>query len=157
MITYAGCLLIWASRLQTEIALSTTEAEYIALSTALREVIALMELCKELHQKVSSEIIPTPTVYCKAFEDNSGAYELATAPKMRPRTKHINAKYHHFRSHVDRKIIQIAQVPTTEQLADFFTKQCALDLFKSFRQSIMGWDVSIDSKPIGRGSVRKRG
>jgi hypothetical protein len=156
LITYAGCLILWASRLQTEIALSTTEAEYIALSTALREVIALMNLMDELHRKVSSKIQPTPKVYCKAFEDNSGAYELATAPKMRPRTKHINAKYHHFRSHVDRKLIQIAQVSTTEQLADFFTKQVSLPLFKSFRDQIMGWNkVPIDSRAIGRGSVRK--
>jgi hypothetical protein len=147
LITYASCLLLWAARLQTEIALSTTEAEYISLSNALREVIPLMELIKELHDKVSSSIQTTPTVYCKAFEDNSGAYELATAPKMRPRTKHINAKYHHFRSHVDRKLIQIAKVPTENQLADIFTKQCSLELFKSFRETIMGWNsaTSTDS------------
>jgi hypothetical protein len=52
MITYAGCLIIWASRLQTETALSVTEAEYIALPTALREVIALLELCKESHRRL---------------------------------------------------------------------------------------------------------
>ena len=143
MITYAACLLIWASKLQTEIALSTTEAEYISLSTALREVISLMELCKELHNKLSNNIKKTPTVHCTAFEDNSGAYELATAPKMRPRTKHINAKYHHFRSHVDRKLIQIQQVKTEDQLADFFTKQCSEELFRKFRKTIMGWDVNI--------------
>jgi len=92
-----------------------------------------------------------PTVYCKAFEDNSGAYKLATAPKMRPRTKHINAKYHHFRSHVDRKLIQIEQVTSANQLADFFTKQCALELYQSFRLKIMGWTTSTDSKPLDEG------
>ena len=156
LITYAGCLILWASRLQTEIALSTTEAEYIALSTALREVIFLMSLVEELHRKISSKIQPKPTIYCTAFEDNSGAYELATAPKMRPRTKHINAKYHHFRSHVDRKLIAIRQVKTEEQLADFFTKQVSLPLFQSFREGIMGWSkISPDSQPVGRGSVKK--
>jgi hypothetical protein len=64
---------------------------------------------------------------------------------MRPRTKHINNKYHHFRSHVDRKIIQIQQVKTEEQLADFFTKQCSLDLFRKFRKEIMGWDTDLPS------------
>jgi hypothetical protein len=152
MVTYAACLLIWASRLQTEIALSTTEAEYISLSMALREVISLMDLCRELHAKVSNHIQPTPTVHCTAFEDNSGAFELATAPKMRPRTKHINSKYHHFRSHVDQKIIQIQQVKTEEQLADFFTKQCSLELFRKFRKSIMGWDdYTTDSQPLDEG------
>ena len=145
MITYAACLLIWASRLQTEIALSTTEAEYISLSTALREIISLMDLCKELHEKMSTQMKYKPTIHCTAFEDNSGAFELATVPKMRPRTKHINNKYHHFRSHVDRKIIQIQQVKTEEQLADFFTKQCSLDLFRKFRKAIMGWDTDLSA------------
>jgi len=44
IIKYAGCPVLWASKMQTEIALSKTEAEYIALSTALREVIPMMEL-----------------------------------------------------------------------------------------------------------------
>jgi hypothetical protein len=147
LITYASCLILWAARLQTEIALSTTEAEYISLSNALREIIPLMDLVEELHAKVSSNIKTTPTVYCKAFEDNAGAYELAIAPKMRPRTKHINAKYHHFRSHVDRHLIQIAKVTTEEQLADMFTKQSNLELFQSFRETIMGWNSSTESQP----------
>ena len=46
---YAGCPLVWASKLQTEVALSTAESEYIALSTALREVIPAMNLMRELH------------------------------------------------------------------------------------------------------------
>ncbi len=48
VIKYAGCPLMWASRLQTEIALSTTESEYISLSTALRDVIPMMNLIEEL-------------------------------------------------------------------------------------------------------------
>jgi hypothetical protein len=50
VITYANCHIYWVSCLQTEIALSTAEAEYmIAMSSALREVILLMTLMKELH------------------------------------------------------------------------------------------------------------
>jgi hypothetical protein len=40
-------------------------------------------------------------VLCRAFEENSGAFEMARSPKMRPRTKHLNIKYHHFREEVD--------------------------------------------------------
>ena len=50
VIKYAGCPLMWASRLQTEIALSTTESEYISLSTALRGVIPIMNLIGELRE-----------------------------------------------------------------------------------------------------------
>ncbi len=49
VITYANCPIYWASHLQTEIALSTAKAEYIAMSSALRKVIPLMTLMKELH------------------------------------------------------------------------------------------------------------
>jgi hypothetical protein len=47
VINFAGCPVIWSSKLQTEIALSTTEAEYIALSTSAREIIPLLSLAKE--------------------------------------------------------------------------------------------------------------
>lgn len=47
VITYAGCLLVWASKLQTDIAQSSTEAEYIALWTAAKMVIPLLEVAKE--------------------------------------------------------------------------------------------------------------
>ena len=46
-----------------------------------------------------------PRVHCTVFEDNSGALELARLPKIRPRTKHINQAYHHFREHVERREI----------------------------------------------------
>ena len=120
-------------------------------STALCKVIALMALCKELQDKISPDIHPTPTIYCKAFEDNSGTYKLATAPKMRPCTKHINAKYHHFHSHVDQKLIQISQVTTDKQLADFYIKQCSLELFESFHETIMGWNTLTDLQPLDEG------
>jgi hypothetical protein len=138
-VTFASCPLLWASRLQTEIALSTTEAEYIALSAALREVIPLIDLCIEAQQHGIPITTKPPTVYCQVFEDNTGAYELATTPKMRPRTRHINVKYHHFRHHVAKKLIQIHRIDTSEQVADLLTKQCALKLFTKFRKYIMGW------------------
>jgi hypothetical protein len=139
LLLFNGCPLIWASRLQTEIALSTTEAEYIALSAALREVIPLIDLILEAQKQNIPIPKATPTVYCKIFEDNAGAYELATTPKMRPRTRHINVKYHHFRHHVARKLIQIHCINTQDQLADFLTKQCSIKLFRKFRKNIMGW------------------
>jgi hypothetical protein len=75
---------------QTEIALSTTEAENINFSTTLHEVIPLMNLLSELRDHLDKNIITLPTLHCKLFEDNAGAYELVATPKMQPRTKHIN-------------------------------------------------------------------
>jgi hypothetical protein len=139
LVTFAGCPLTWQSKLQTEIALSTTEAEYIALSTGLRTVIPLIETLKEMHELKYPLPFQVTKVFCKAFEDNSGALELATVPKMRPRTKHINIKYHHFRSHVSNGSITIHKITTDNQPIDIATKPLASALFKKHREFIAGW------------------
>jgi hypothetical protein len=54
MLTFMSCPLLWVSKLQTQIALSTMEAEYIALSTALRDLIAIREVLKEVQSHVFS-------------------------------------------------------------------------------------------------------
>jgi hypothetical protein len=95
-ITYLGAPLMWKSSLQTKIALSTCEAEYICLSQVLRKVIPIMDLVQELKDKGVPVGGTQPTVKCKMFKDNSAALMLANAPAMRPRTKHINVKYHFF-------------------------------------------------------------
>jgi hypothetical protein len=133
---------IWASKLQTEIALSTTEAEYLAISTATRKVLPLMELIQEMQSQGCGLQATTPHLHCCVFEDNSGAVELATSvknPKMRPRTRHINTKYHHFRDKVQDGTISIHQVSTTEMLADILTKVCNEEIHTRLREQLMGW------------------
>ena len=80
-----------------------------------------------------------PEVFCTAFEDNSGALEIAKAPKMRPRTKYLNTKYHHFRDQVANGRISLRAIETTEQQADILIKALSEELFIKFRQDIMGW------------------
>jgi len=81
----------------------------------------------------------TPTVKCTLFEDNSGTVYLANAPSMRPRTKHINVKYHHFRSMVASRALRIEKTSSEEQLVDFLTKQSSIELYLAHRMAIMGW------------------
>ena len=83
-----------------------------------------------------------PKVYCKAFEDNSGALVLARAPRMRPRTRHINVKYHHFRSAVARKEVEVFPIDTADQIADLWTKPLGSELFEKFTKLAMGWSVA---------------
>jgi len=92
-------VIYWSSKLQTEIALSTAEAEYIALSSSLREVIPLMTVMDELN-KVFPLLMEAPQFYCKVWEDNQSCIAMATSQKFTPRTKHIALKYHHFKGHV---------------------------------------------------------
>jgi len=139
VITFAGCPILWASKLQTHIALSTTEAEYMALSAALRDVIPLMELAKEMQQRGFLITSTVPRIHCKVFEDNSGAIEIATTHKYRPRTKHINTQYHHFRHYVDNGEITIHAIDTKDQAADMLTKPLNQAPLHKHRQFIMGW------------------
>ena len=69
MVMYAGCPITWYSKLQTEIALSTTEAEYIALSQAMHKVIPFMNLMQDISS--TFEVFnPAPKFHCQVFEDN---------------------------------------------------------------------------------------
>jgi hypothetical protein len=72
-----------------------------------------MELAKELSSAGFTMVTKTPEVHCKAFEDNSGAPEMARTPKMRPRTKHLNIKYQHFCEAVEQGLVSIHAVGTT--------------------------------------------
>ena len=133
LITYKNCSLHWASKLQSLIALSAMEAEYIALSQSMRELIPLRETIKELQELVFSSKISDlktstiskafqPVPQSKVFEDNKSCLRLASLGKMSPRTKHIAIPYHFFRSKIDELEIKVLSIDTKEQLADQFTK-----------------------------------
>ena len=138
IILYANCPIIWTSKLQTEIALSTTESEYIAFSQALRDVIPLIELLRELSASVQFEQ-NTPIIHCTVHEDNKGCIDLVEIPKMRPRTKHIALKYHHFRTFVKNKTVSVRYCETALQIADIFTKPLNDTQFAALRKMMMGW------------------
>ena len=138
VILYKGCPVTWVSKMQTEIALSTTESEYIALSQAMRDVIPFVNLLTEL-QSFYADDVSKPRIICKLFEDNNGALLMAKEQKYRPRTKHIALKYHHFRSFVKSGKVDILPIDTKEQLADPFTKALDIQTFQRLRCKLMGW------------------
>jgi hypothetical protein len=137
IIMYANCPVIWASKLQTEIALSSTESEYVSLSQSLREVMPLMKLVQELDAAGFDVNKQSPKV--QMFDDNSGALAMARTPKMRPRTRHMNLKYHHFREAVANGLVTIHAIDTTNQVADILTKPLPESSFEKLRRVMMGW------------------
>ena len=139
IVSYEGCPLLWKSQLQGEIALSSTESEYIGISYALREVIPVMELLKEMRSLGFPIMTAKPKLHCKVFEDNSGALEMAKTHKYRPRTKHLNVKLHHFRDYVTRGEISIHKIDTKQQRADYLTKPVNQEILEYLRQKVMGW------------------
>jgi hypothetical protein len=137
VILYQGCPIHWGRKLQTKIALSTTEAEYIALSMGARELIPIRRLLRELllgsplghlpqHQ---SKSLPPSTIY----EDNASCIAVATKEvHHKPRTKHIALKYHHFKDYLHSSALHIVKVPTASNLADIFTKPLTQVLHELF-------------------------
>jgi hypothetical protein len=79
------------------------------------------------------------TTYSTIFKDNKGCVDLIAAPTMRPRSRHISIKYHHFREHVRTGLIRIKWISTHDQLADIFTKPMPLSKFIGLQQTLLGW------------------
>jgi hypothetical protein len=149
VILFCDCPVVWCSKLQSEIVLSTTESEYIALSTDLRD---LLPLCRILHDiSTKSFISLQPTIpsckMCpdnlppsKVFEDNMACIVLATSDThFKPRTKHISLKFHHFQDYVKNGIIHILKIGTSNNMADIFTKPLGRIKLQHLRQLLMGW------------------
>ena len=110
----SGGAISWSSRKQPIIALSTTEAEYIAASDATRELLWLRALTSELNFSSDS---PT-TLFC----DNQSAIKVAKNGLLHARTKHIDIRYHFIRETILNGHLDIIYCPTSEMIADVFTK-----------------------------------
>jgi hypothetical protein len=137
VMTVEDCPVHWRSKLQTEIALSTLEAEYIALAQALRELIPMWQLFDELMTNFGIQGAGV-TVKSTIFEDNNGAIATATSQKLTPRTKHIAIKYHFVKQYFGHKNssvhpFQLKKIDTSEQKADIFTKGLNAETFLQLR------------------------
>ena len=140
VLTFCGCPLIWRSQLQSSVALSTLQAEYHALSQAMRSVIATRRVIEELLGNLKLPF-PKPTIFSEVFEDNSGAFYLATKQRLTPRTKHFNTYLHFFWEHVGDHPggVKVSMVSTADQKADYFTKCQNRELFERCRKLNQGW------------------
>jgi hypothetical protein len=139
VISLADCPILWQSKLQGQVALSTMEAEYIALSTSLRSLLPLKELVREVASSLMSDPSFITTTYSSVFEDNNGALTLATVPRMTPRSKHIAVPYHFFREHVANGSLQILKIASENNKGDIFTKGLDRNKFHTLRFLLMGW------------------
>jgi hypothetical protein len=121
-------MISWSSRKQGFVAQSTAEAEYIAASAASREAVWLRKLLSDLF---SSELEPT-VIHC----DNQSCIKLTENPVFHDRSKHIEMRYHYVRDMVQKNVLSIQYVPTTEQTTDIFTKPLSLTKFVYFRDKL---------------------
>lgn len=111
-----GCPISWESRKQQTVALSSTEAEYMALCSASKEALFLHKVLNEL--KEDRLCVAPLKLYC----DNRGAICISNNVGYNARTKHIDLKHYFIKDLVTNKEIQLEHVRTQEMLADIFTK-----------------------------------
>jgi len=148
VITFCDCPLTWCSKLQSKIALSTTESEYIALSMATSDLLPLRCILTDIEQYSFIQLSQSPTsdmIHAsslppsKKFEDNNAYIILATTDmQFKPRTKHISIKYHHFHDQIRNGNLEIIKVNTDENIADIFTKPLAKQKFQYLQKLLSG-------------------
>jgi hypothetical protein len=141
VICLSNCPVIWTSKLQSEIALSTMEAEYNALSFAMRSVLPFKALVHSVTRGIGLDSDNVASFRTTVWEDNSGALQLASLEpgRITPRSKHYAIKYHWFRSHLKPNHIEIKKIASSHQKADILTKGLTKDKFESIRKLLCGW------------------
>jgi len=113
------------------VALSTTEAEYIACSEASCEAVALRRIYEDLKKVGTSQTdYPHPFSFpaTMILVDNQGAISLVQNPRFHRRTKHIELKYHYVREIYQSHLIDIGYVSTQAMTADLLTKPLTREL-----------------------------
>jgi hypothetical protein len=115
------------------------EAEYVALSHSLRQVLHLRRIVKEIGTELGFQKELIVRTHSEIFEDNNGALELANSPHLTPRSRHYSTKLHHFKSHVADGSIVIKRISTKEQRADIQTKPLPRETFERLRKTLTGW------------------
>jgi hypothetical protein len=123
-----GGAVLWASKRQPTVALSTTEAEYMAASNATKEAIWLRVLLEDLgFPQVSATTL---------HADNLGCIALTNGTIAHSRAKHIDIHHHFIHERVANSEIDLQYVSTKEMLADILTKQLPREAFERYRKAL---------------------
>lgn len=125
--TLGGTAVSWVSQLQKIVALSTTEAEYVAVTEASKEMVWLQSFLEELGKKQENNIL-----YC----DSQSAIHLAKNPSFHARTKHIQLRYHFIRSLLEDGILKLEKISGAQNPADMLTKAVTIDKLKLCSASV---------------------
>ena len=123
----------WKSRKQQTVALSSCEAEYMALSESVQELCFL--------QMLMSELIPVH-LPIPIYGDNQGSLDLVKNPIVSNRTKHIDVRHHFIREKCASQLIEVIHVGTSDNVADVFTKPLLKNKLKRFKNMLFGNDLN---------------
>ena len=125
--TMFGGAISWMSKRQPVVALSTTEAEYMAATHACKEAIWLKRLCSDIGVDAGKI-----TISC----DSQSAICLAKNPTFHARTKHIDVQFHFVRDMVEDGKVNLEKVDTVKNVADALTKPVGTEKFRWCSESM---------------------
>jgi hypothetical protein len=139
IITFAECPVLWQSKLQTEMALFTMEAEVIALFACCRELFPIIYMVISLTKSINLPIGKT-TMNVSKHKDNLGALVLAKTllSHFIPQSKYHAIKTIWFCDKIFKRSIQLFKINTVKQLGDIFTKDLTQVVFEDLQKKIMG-------------------
>jgi hypothetical protein len=109
-----GVAIAWKARAQRSVTLSSTEAEYVAISEVCREILFVAQVLEFLKLKVKRPIV--------VRVDNVGAIYMANNQTTSQRTKHVDVRYHFVREYIEDGMVKIIFVKSKDNDADIFTK-----------------------------------
>ncbi|GJV64548.1 retrovirus-related pol polyprotein from transposon TNT 1-94 [Tanacetum coccineum] len=127
-VLWDGAAVSWSSKKQSIVALSSTEAEYVAAASCACQVIWVPQILEELGVKQ----IRGSVIKC----DNTSAIQLSINPVFHGRCKHIGVRFHFLRDLVSKGTISLEYVETKEQVADILTKPLHRDDFERLRERL---------------------
>ncbi len=123
---------MWASKVQTTVALSSMEAEYTALTKAVKQALFMHKMFALLEIDATYPV----WIYC----DNQSALTIASQAQhaFHARMKHYAIKYHFIHDSINKQLIQVEYCPTDEMIANIFTKALLHAKFVKLRDKLMG-------------------
>jgi len=141
IINVANCPMLWMFKLQTKIALSTMEAEIIALAYCCRELFPIMDQVRELGTVVGLVTNKLTTMKVSIHEDNTGALVLAQTipPQFNPCRKYYTIKSVWFWEETQKHKVKLLKIDTVQQLGGIFTKGLTSATFEYLCLKMMGW------------------
>ena len=143
-VSYNGGTIAWCSRKQEIVAMSTAEAEYVAITEAVKEAIWIKNVLTQFRRRIETPL--------KIFTDNQSAISIVSNQRFNNRTKHIDLKYHFVRDYANKGIIELQYVPSEFNIADMMTKPLGGSKIQQLRE--LG-NLKKPSEMSNRGGVLK--
>ena len=116
-----GVAVLWKSKLQRVVSLSSSEAEYYAISEAAKDIKFVVQILNSIGINVNMPII--------VHVDNVGAIFMSENVTATQRTKHIDVRYHYVREFIEEGFIKIIFVKSEDNKSDMFTKNVSQDIY----------------------------